>query len=235
MAISDKLQEVYDNVSLVYAAGLSNGRAESWLYYATSLDNIFGGTIFPVGSAITLRVKQAPVKSTFIFNNCQGVKRIKLISDEEQTSAIDMTNAFFVASSTSVPKTLEIVDLSEYCRILKNTGSATNINMFGYQTKLRTIVGDLDLTLITNTNNMFAQCGSLVDVGFVPNTIRCSIKFNQCPSLSKASLVSIINGLADDVTGFGVQFNQAAINANFTAQEWADLIAPKTNWTFTYV
>lgn len=242
MAISDKLQEVYDNVSLVYAAGLSNGRAENWLYYATCLNNVFGGSIFPTNSRITLQIKQAPTKSDYMFNNCRNVSYIKLIGDEPQTNTLDMTSAFAIAANATTLARIETIDLSQYCGgeslKLKSPGTAVpssiNSNFAAYQSRLKYIYGMLDLTMLTNTGNMFLKCSELIEVRFVANTIRYMIKFNDCTKLSKETLTSIVNGLADDVTGKGVVLSLTAINSAFTTDEWNALIATKPNWAFTY-
>ena len=96
---------------LVYEAGKAEG-GENWLYYATCLNNVFGGTVFPTNTSITLQLKKAPSKSDYMFNNCRNVKYIKLIGDEPQTDTLDMTSAFAIAANATNFARIETIDLS---------------------------------------------------------------------------------------------------------------------------
>ena len=56
--------------------------------------------------------------------------------------------------------------------------------------------------------------------------------FSRCP-LSRGSIESVMAALSDTVTGQTATFNKTAVDAAFTAEEWAALVASKPNWTVT--
>ncbi len=240
MAIADKLTQIANNVPLVYDAGYQKGIAEGGdnpIYYASRFDNTFGGVVFPENYDFVLRVKKAPIIASYMFNNCNyAPKTITLISDEEQTSAVEFTSAFNVSASSAIPKILEKVDISQYCRKIKITVSPNN--MFSNQYNLKQIIGALDMSNVTATLNMFNQCRSLTDIEFVPNTIPVTFTIQYSTLLSKVSLQSIINGLSSTVTGQTVTLSLTAVNNAFDGgrdgTEWQALIATKPNWNIAY-
>lgn len=70
-----------------------------------------------------------------------------------------------------------------------------------------------------------------------------SIWLQDCDSLSKESIISIINAMATDNTGNSATFSKNAVNVAFEtttgaadgikSKEWLDLISTKTNWTIS--
>lgn len=80
----------------------------------------------------------------------------------------------------------------------ENCNNATNA--FAGLRALEIVDGKpLNCTSITAANraNMFAFCKALKEVRFVANSIKISISFNNCSSLSTDTIQSIIDGLAD--------------------------------------
>lgn len=53
--------------------------------------------------------------------------------------------------------------------------------------------------------------------------------------LSKASIISIINALSTNTSGLTVTISKTAKENAFTDEEWATLIATKSNWTISLV
>lgn len=51
--------------------------------------------------------------------------------------------------------------------------------------------------------------------------------------LKKASIISIINALSTTTTGLSITLSKTAVNNAFTDEEWATLIATKSNWTIS--
>lgn len=83
----------------------------------------------------------------------------------------------------------------------------------------------------------FEGCKNLKNIAF-EGVIGQNIDFQHCSVLSKASILNIFEHLSNTATGMTVKFSlQAIINAfgDVQAQEWKDLIATKTNWTFSLV
>ena len=81
--------------------------------------------------------------------------------------------------------------------------------------------------------NTFTICSSLKSI-VIEGVIGTSINFQWCP-LTKESITSIINALSATASGQTATFKKTAEEAAFTADEWAELIATKSNWTFSLV
>lgn len=75
----------------------------------------------------------------------------------------------------------------------------------------------------------FYQCSKLEEL-CVTGKIGNSINLKWSP-LSRASIESVMAALSDTVTGKTVTFKKTAVDAAFTAAEWAALTATKPNWT----
>ena len=63
-------------------------------------------------------------------------------------------------------------------------------------------------------------------------TIGRNFNAQWCP-LTRVSIESVIEALSDSVTGQTATFNQAAVNAEFTTEDWETLVSTKPNWTIT--
>lgn len=117
----------------------------------------------------------------------------------------------------------------EYVRGLKTPNATNCYALFNTCIKLHTIYTPLDFSNVTNLNIVFNNCGNLVNVLFVPNSIKISISFAHSSVLNDESIQSIIDGLAD-LTGQTTQyitFNSVIAN-KLTAEQNA-LILSK-NW-----
>ena len=66
------------------------------------------------------------------------------------------------------------------------------------------ITNPFELSAATDLSEIFAHCNALKEVRFVEGSIPVSVKFNNSPLLSAASVQSIIDGLAD-LTGSTTQ------------------------------
>ena len=231
MTIVDKILRAKADYDEVYEAGKKAGGSspdDNPFYFATSLDQVCAGAVFPDGYDAVIRVKKAPARSSYIYHQATGYKSSKLIAEDTSTT-ISLSYSHRVTAYTP---TLELVDLTEYSRKLNGLQEA-----FRGQKKLKSVLGALDLsecTTAASVSNIFFECPAIEDVEFVPNTIKISIAFDVyglCTKLTKASLTSIINGLSPDVTGQTVTISQTAVNNAFTTEEWDALVATKTNWT----
>ncbi len=96
------------------------------------------------------------------------------------------------------------------------------------------------LTLTTSAKTVFHITtfdgnSKLTDLIFTEGSvIASSISLGYSP-LNKASITSVVNALSPTTTGLTATFKKSAKEAAFTADEWAALIATKTNWTFSLV
>lgn len=125
-----------------------------------------------------------------------------------------------------------VIDLSKLPRTSQKTYNWRQT--FRDATKLQT-VWELDFSSnVVELTATFYNCTALANVTVVAETINRTIDFQWCP-LTKESITSIVSGLRSDVTGQTCTFKKSAKEAAFTADEWAELIATKTNWTISLV
>ncbi len=233
MTISEKLITIANNSQKVYDKGFSDGKTHGgtdWLYYATRINNVFGGTVFPENTEFVARVKGA-IDYSYMFNNCLNLKSVKIIT-ETPDIILNMT-AFCAIGSSSTP-TLELVDFSEFNKHFGNT-----YNMCSNQKNLKKIIGAMDLTHCTNTQFMFRNNNLLENVEFVEGTIPISISFADCPLLTAESYNSIMSGLSTATTGQTLSlpnYNtvKTIYDTKYGTGSWDNLTAEKENWSFSY-
>ena len=81
----------------------------------------------------------------------------------------------------------------------------------------------------------FHNCESLREVRLLGDgKFLMDINMGVCP-LSRESIESVMAALSDTVTGQTATFNKAAVEAAFSADEWAALVASKPNWAVVTV
>ena len=227
MTIEDKLTTIANNVPLVYDAGYNKGKAEGGdnpLYYATQPQTLFIGADFPKDYELTLRFKNTPNTFQQMFFNARCPKSVKIII-ENHTTNVSFQNTFNLTSSTPNLVTVDLTDID---------GITDGFQMFSGQKLLTTVIGVLDLSACTGTNattNIFRYCSALGEVRFKENTIPKSISFEYCSDLSKATIQSIIDGLAPITDGVARTLTlHADLKAKLTDEQKATITTTK-GWT----
>lgn len=162
------------------------------------------------------------------------------------------TNMFWSAQITNLEERLKemgvILDTSEnhyFASMFQNAITvvipeldlriASNMTMTFFNCKAKTI---RNLIVSENTkflNNTFQNFESLEEIRFEGVMGQNGLNLQYSPKLSKASIESIINALSTNTSGLTVTLSQEAVNNAFTAEEWAALIATRTNWTISLV
>ena len=123
---------------------------------------------------------------------------------------------------------------------LSATG-ANNSNTFAaclYLKRIRKLI----VAETTQYSYNFGSCNSLEEITF-EGIIGNNINFAPCKKLNKASITSIITHLSSTTSGKTLTLSKTAVNKAFatteggtdgsSSDEWAALIATKTNWTIT--
>ena len=163
-----------------------------------------------------------PTNGYMMFRS-SGISDLKNLSVKLDFSKV--TNVQYMFQWSAV-KYLGVVDI----RAITNVPSS----MFAYTSSLVTIdklILKDDGTQRLETG-MFASASALRDLT-IEGVIGTSLSFKSCKNLSKESIISIINALSDDKTGLTLTLSITAKEAAFTADEWATLIATKSNWTIS--
>lgn len=95
----------------------------------------------------------------------------------------------------------------------------------------------IDKLIVSETtpfgSNMCRNATILANITF-EGVIGSSINFQWSP-LTKESITNIVEHLSSTATGQTCTFKKSAKEAAFTADEWAALIADKTNWTISLI
>ena len=221
MSIADKLTTIAENVQKVYDAGKAagDGGGPNPLQYATKLQSLYDGAVFPDGYELLLDVPCATSLAN-TFMNMQGAIKITLKGNTAQ-SLVGMTYTFRTAS-------LEVLDASEF--YLK---PSTMVYAFNGATSLVSVLGEWDVSECTSFNLTFNKCYELQEIRFKPQTLSLSISFSNSSKLSDISIQSIVDGLADltEQTAQTLTLH-ATVGAKLTdAQKAADTAK---NWTLVY-
>ena len=145
--LKSNFSKIAENVPKVYQAGYDKGKAEGEqentpnnLYYAIKLDNAFLNVNFPENYEFVARFKNL-TSINYTFSLATNLKSIKLTNENSSTS-ISYNNSF--ALNLVKTPTLEVIDLTEFNRKITNMGNA-----FRYQKKLKSILGELDISEAT--------------------------------------------------------------------------------------
>ena len=106
--------------------------------------------------------------------------------------------------------------------------------------------------IAAGTNSTFSECYALENITIKGYFIG-DVYFHWSKNLSKASIISIINALSDNVSGRTLQLSKTAADNAFPCMwdnsqtgetenvgcnvngEWLDLTASKSNWTITLI
>ena len=116
----------------------------------------------------------------YAFRNATGLNKIILKGQNNNN----------VNGGYAFQASIEEVDLTEF------TGKFDDLVYAFSSTTLKRILGELDFSEVTNTNNAFRNCTSLEEIRIKANTIKLSISFSYSANLSTQSVQSIIDGLA---------------------------------------
>lgn len=224
MDILEQIGRILDDFNDVYDTGYKRGKAaggDNPLYYATQPQTLFIGALFPKDSELTLRFKNTPNTCQQMFYNAECPRSAKIII-ENHTKSVSIANMF---CRTSAPVNLISVDLSEIGTI------ADAFQAFDKQNLLETVLGDLDFSGCTGTNetaNVFRGCSALREVRFKEKAIPKSISFKDSPNLSADSLQSIIGGLKDFEGEIGVE--QLTLNSAIEVSSEQILKMSRKGW-----
>lgn len=189
--------------------------------YLASLSFAFAEVVFPDGHHFEVSVPifsktgvTACLQRTFY--NTVGLKSFKLKGNDDGKS---LTANYMFQNS----KDIEVIDFSEFKAIFSNV-----VGCFMSCSKLKTVLGIIDLENSTNNVNFVIGCSSLENIRFKENSIKLAINFANVPLLSEASIQSIIDGLATVETSQTLSFH-ADVKAKLTEQQIATITSK--NWT----
>ena len=169
------------------------------------------------------KYKMRPITMSQCFYGANNITR-DLTADMIDTSRC--TNLYFSFSGLMCAH-LPVIDM----RAVTTYGGA-RYPFYGC-TRLQSIEG-LYLPNV-GVEDPFHRCESLREVRLLGDgKFLMNINMGVCP-LSRESIESVMAALSDTVTGQTATFNKAAVEAAFSADEWAALVASKPNWAVVTV
>lgn len=104
--------------------------------------------------------------------------------------------------------------------------------------------GIINFENVVVASRAFQSCSALKEIR-IDGTIKASLDFKDCKSLSKASITSIVNALSQTTSGLTITFSKTAVNNAFginvdnpstypEGSEFYVLRNSRSNWTFNY-
>lgn len=161
---------------------------------------------------------------TTMANAFEGCKTIREITFDKLSSCNNMER--FALNATLLEK-ISFSDLTS----VQDLGRA-----FEGCVALKEINGEFDLRTATDISGMFYACYSLETVRFVRSSIRKSISLGSCINLSRESMISVIDGLSEDVTDT-LYLSVKAFEENFPTpdeqEEVLDFVTDEKAWTLS--
>lgn len=234
-------KEMAGGVDEVYAAGIAEGKQAEYDAFWDEVQNYGKTDYYPFAFCA-----DAFTKETF-----------KPKYDIRPTNAQNMFSYMNYTSRTG--NTLDLVEHLDSLGVVLDFSKATSVQGLCSYNKMFTRMGVLDFSKAANLNtafdyasaiktidklilkstgtasfsNTFRGAKALEDIT-IEGVIAGNVSFQDCP-LTRASIESIISHLSDTTSGLTVTFKKTAKEAAFTADEWAALIATKSNWTISLV
>ena len=183
-------------------------------------DNAFGGQGW-TDALFNPKYDMRPTTSYMMFRGCSIIDLSNLSVLLDFSKSTNMQYMFQLVGTNHIG----VIDMS-------NVGYQTK-GMFSYTYYLHTIDKIIVTERVIFSSDAFSNSTALANITF-EGVIGNSIDFQWCP-LTKASITNIVEHLSSTATGQTCTFKKSAKEAAFTDDEWAALIANKTNWTFSLV
>lgn len=243
MTIAEKLIKIAENEQKVFDAGYEKGKSEGggndafWNSVLqngerTNCDNLFYG---PAWTDETFKPNRdiKPTRANYMFKESK-------IQKSEYLNKVDFSNCAAIVQ-TFYGSSVEELGTLNFGSVVKGW-NGINQTFYGCS-KLRKIGLLIPPRDKEAPVNAFDGLSALTEITF-GGTIYMSISFAKSP-LIKASIISAMSHLADDVSGMTATFSKTAVDTAFeteegladgsTSTEWATLIATKSNWTISLV
>ena len=246
MNIADKLTTIAQNEQKVYAAGKQAEHDSFWdSYQANGNRTAYNSAFSKTGwTDDNFRPKYdiRPTNASQMFSESLVAD---LVSDlKEHNVVLDFSKCknlymafYWCTRLTTVP----IVDTTA-----TTDDTQTFYYLFGNDSKLESI----EKIILKETGEQvfsgtFSSCGALKEVRF-EGVIGQNLDMTMSPSLSKDSIISIVNALSETASGKKLSLSKSAVNKAFgidvdnestypEGSEYYTLRHSKDNWTFSYV
>lgn len=219
---AEKVREISVGGNGDYEQGYEDGKNSvvNPLEYAKGLRDAYNGVTFPDDYEMTLVIPNV----TDLYRAFSGAKGIKKITIKHNNPEKKVTCSYLFNQTTQ----LEILDLTEFKAKISG-----GLQQFLTYSGIIEILGEVDLSGVTDFYLAFNQIKNLVRFTPKPNSINLSISFAQSPDLDDVSIQAIVDGLAD-LTGQTEQTLTVhkTVGEKLTDEQKATITAK--NWTLAY-
>ncbi|MBR6531217.1 MAG: hypothetical protein IKT61_01795 [Clostridia bacterium] len=167
-----------------------------------------------------------------VFSNKNGIEKLTLRNTNKVTSFSNLFEVCKTIKEVTLGDIRSCTSLTRFAYEASNLEKLTFSNMVRVQSLerafcnclvLKEIDGEFNLLTATDLTGTFINCCSLETIRFKEKTIRKTIGFLSCINLSRQSMLSIVEGLSDEVSGT-VTFSVYAFENVFETQEERDEI-----------
>lgn len=255
MSIAEKLQTIAENEQRVYDAGYAKGQAEGGDTTAAYDEGYEAGkkaeydAFWDAHQANGTRTNYA---NTFA---CWALENIYPKYDMKPTT----TYMMFRAAGGSTGGHLDLAERLDECGVILDTSECGTFQYMFYESRI-TRVGVIDTRGAASLNDIFdyssiqtidklilrddgsqgisgtfKACAGLINIVIEGVIGQNGWNLQWSKNLSKTSITSIINAISTTTSGLTVTLSKTAKEAAFTTDEWAALIATRTNWTISLV
>lgn len=232
MTTSEKLIKIAENVQKNVEFGKSQGGggdAQILLDRMSIRDFQWQNVVFPEGYELVLNFKTTNGNNNVhslnaVLYGTTGIKTVTLICEENGTILMGQ----FVRDSS-----VEVVDITNFKRIPRDISYMAMAN-----TKLVSILGELDMSSCTSATHPFNTTTALEEIRFKEGTISIALDFKSCTKLSAESYDSIIKGHSKEASVTLTLPKETTVrsvyDAKFGSGAWDAITAEYSNVTITY-
>ncbi len=228
------LDGIAEGVNEVHDVGIEEGKQaqydEFWDSFQANGSRAFGNLFY--GSAwndITFKPKhsmRSASAANSMFQNSTITDLQGILDRQSVTFDFSRCGSFanFLQNSTI-----------SHIGVVSTIGSSGLSNIFYLAKSLETV----DLLILKSdgsqgfSSGAFQDCIALANIA-IEGVIGQNIDIHWSP-LTKDSITSIVNALSTTATGKTLTFKKSAVEAVFSDDEWAALVAEKSNWTISLV
>ena len=232
MTTSEKLIKIAENVQKNVEFGKSQGGggdAQVLIDNMAIRDFQWQNVVFPEGYELVLNFKTTNGNNNVhslnaVLYGATGIKTVTLICEESGTILMGQ----FVRASS-----VEVIDITNFKRIPRDISYMAMVN-----TKLVSILGELDMSSCTSATHPFNTTTALEEIRFKEGTISIALDFHWSTKLSAESYDSIIKGHSKEASVTLTLPAEATVRSVFDAKygsgAWDAITAEYPNLTIVY-
>lgn len=252
MSLKSEALELSSKVQTVYDSGMEAGKKSEYDRFWDEFQQNGTRDYYPyafAGAGWNVEILK-PKYSIVLKSSLGGAMGFMSYCNHLNGAVIDLTEFCKMCDFSKARRTSYMFNNANVDNITvdaSNSEDATNMfNMDNFSNPVITTINVKFSEKCKGYSGVFGYLKSLINLTLMEGSIISSgLSLKDCTNLSKASIKSVINALSTTTSAYTVTFSKTAVNNAFetssgaadgtTSQEWADLIATKSNWTISLV